>query len=81
MIIQLEQQSKFSFVINIIFMLITKYLSNIFFIYIFYSIKQSTSGNKKKKMVKKQKGGKKPKAGKGERNLHKKVGGRKRRWI
>jgi len=42
-------------------------------------MKQSTSGNKKKKMVKKQKGGKKPKAGKGERNLHKKVGGRKRR--
>jgi len=45
-----------------------------------YSIKQS-SGNKKKKMVDKPKTAKKPKAGKGERNLRKRggTGGRKRR--
>ena len=44
-------------------------------------IKQSaTSNNKKKKgALKHSKGAKKPKAGKGKRDLHKKVGGRKRR--
>lgn len=48
---------------------------------LYYRIKQSaTSNNKKKKVaLKHSKGAKKPKAGKGKRDLHKKVGGRKRR--
>lgn len=58
-------------------------MQNVIFIYVCYRIKQSaTSGNKKKKGAlknSKNKGAKKPKAGKGKRDLHKKVGGRKRR--
>lgn len=57
--------------------------NNAIFVYMYYRIKQSaTSGSKKKKGAlknSKNKGAKKPKAGKGKRDLHKKIGGRKRR--
>lgn len=48
---------------------------------LYYRIKQSSTINNKKRKnsLKQSKSGKKPKAGKGKRDLHKKVGGRKRR--